>query len=216
MYEGGGSMKISCNVIADLLELYSDNVISSDTKTLVETHLSDCAACRERLAGIKQSVVIPAETTAEPLKFLSKKIRKRFYVVWVAAFLLFLILFIRIEVFPKNDGLLPPIAFERVGIEKVEENELAVMIIFSEPRGGTSRINYNDEALTAEIHFCAHRYRKSELNIDDVIFSYGKTVYSARGGPYELIAVYYCTDKTCIEWGGNRCKAAEKHLIWGK
>jgi hypothetical protein len=207
-------MKISCNIIADMLELYADGVVSEDTKSLVETHLNDCAVCRERLAGIKQSVTIPAQTNAEPLKFISNKIRKRFYLTGIVVILLFLILFIRIEVFPKNDGLPPPIAFERVGIEKVEENELAVMIIFSEPRGGSSRINYNDEALTAEIHFCSHRYRKSELNTDDVVSSYGKTVYSARGGPYELIAVYYCTDETCIEWGGNRCKAVEKHLIW--
>jgi len=207
-------MKISCNIIADLLELYSDNMVSEDTKTLVESHLSDCLTCREKLAGIKQSISIPAETNAEPLNFLSKKIRKRFFVIGAVSFLLVLLLFIRVEVFPKGNRIPPPIAFERVGIERVEENELVVMIIFSEPRGGITRINYNDDELTAEKHFCSHRLRKSELNFDDVVASYGKTIYTARGGPYELTAIYYCTDDTCIKLGGNRCEAVEKNLIW--
>lgn len=42
-------MKISCDVISDLLPLYYDNVCSEDSKILVEEHLAQCESCREEL-----------------------------------------------------------------------------------------------------------------------------------------------------------------------
>ena len=40
-------MKLSCNIILDLLPLYYDQVCSDETKALVEEHLSSCESCRE-------------------------------------------------------------------------------------------------------------------------------------------------------------------------
>ena len=40
-------MKISCDIIRDLLPLYKDSVCSSATKDMVEDHLSGCEGCRE-------------------------------------------------------------------------------------------------------------------------------------------------------------------------
>ena len=37
--------KISCNIIRDILPLYLDDVVSDDTKELVEEHLETCDAC---------------------------------------------------------------------------------------------------------------------------------------------------------------------------
>ena len=39
-------MKLSCNVIRDLLPLYRDGVCADETRTLVEEHLAGCASCR--------------------------------------------------------------------------------------------------------------------------------------------------------------------------
>jgi len=72
--------KITCCVITDILELYADGVVSEDTKSLVETHLSDCSDCREKLAGIKKIITIPAETKAEPIKRIRKKIKNKFII----------------------------------------------------------------------------------------------------------------------------------------
>ena len=40
--------KMNCNVIGDLLPLYADDVVSEDTKCIVEEHLAECGECRER------------------------------------------------------------------------------------------------------------------------------------------------------------------------
>ena len=44
-------MKVSCDVIRDLLPLYTDQAASADTVALVEEHLASCPACREELGG---------------------------------------------------------------------------------------------------------------------------------------------------------------------
>lgn len=42
-------MKISCDVIRDLLPLYVDEVLSNDSKTLVDEHIEQCESCRDEL-----------------------------------------------------------------------------------------------------------------------------------------------------------------------
>ena len=42
-------MKISCEVVKDLLPLYKDGVCSEESKGLVEEHLSNCEECRKLL-----------------------------------------------------------------------------------------------------------------------------------------------------------------------
>ena len=40
-------MKITCNIIEDLLPLYVDDMVSEDSRQLVEEHLKMCPACRK-------------------------------------------------------------------------------------------------------------------------------------------------------------------------
>ena len=40
-------MKLSCDVINDLLPLYHDEVCSEESKRIVEEHLKECENCRE-------------------------------------------------------------------------------------------------------------------------------------------------------------------------
>ena len=40
-------MKMSCNIIEDLLPLYVDDMVSEDSRKLVEEHLKECPACRK-------------------------------------------------------------------------------------------------------------------------------------------------------------------------
>ena len=42
-------MKISCDVIRDLLPLYVDEVLSNDSKTLVDEHIEECESCNDEL-----------------------------------------------------------------------------------------------------------------------------------------------------------------------
>ena len=47
-------MKITCDVIEDLLPLYVDDVASGDSRTLIEEHLNECESCRKTLENMKE------------------------------------------------------------------------------------------------------------------------------------------------------------------
>lgn len=46
--------KITCNVIKDLLPLYTDHMLSEDSCMLVERHLNSCKSCREFMEELKK------------------------------------------------------------------------------------------------------------------------------------------------------------------
>lgn len=54
-------MEISCNVIRDLLPLYAEDMVSEDSKRIVDRHLEGCPDCRNSLTGMCDPVEIPKE-----------------------------------------------------------------------------------------------------------------------------------------------------------
>lgn len=70
-------MKVTCDVIRDLLPVYHDDICSQDSRTLVEEHLQGCDACREELRILKEDMTIPHPTPeAEAMKGLNKAWKK--------------------------------------------------------------------------------------------------------------------------------------------
>lgn len=73
-------MKISCEIIKDLLPLYHDGVCSNDSKTMVEEHLSYCDNCKAELQAMDEELPIKnAEQNlneAEAVKKLSRRWKK--------------------------------------------------------------------------------------------------------------------------------------------
>lgn len=73
-------MKISCEIIKDLLPLYHDGVCSNDSKTLVNEHLMVCNECKTELEAM--DAVLPIQTAernlkeAEAVQKLSKRWKK--------------------------------------------------------------------------------------------------------------------------------------------
>ena len=54
-------MKITCNIIEDLLPLYVDDMVSEDSRQLVEEHLKTCPACRKmQEAGWSRGIYAPS------------------------------------------------------------------------------------------------------------------------------------------------------------
>ena len=45
-------MKISCNVVQDLMQPYAEGILSDDSIKLVDEHVSECEGCREKLEEI--------------------------------------------------------------------------------------------------------------------------------------------------------------------
>ena len=77
-------MKVSCDVIRDLLPLYTDQAASADTVALVEEHLASCPACREELGRL--GTALPAEPEGvEPLRRFKRRWRRRQVLIAVTA-----------------------------------------------------------------------------------------------------------------------------------
>jgi len=80
-------MKISCNIIRDLLPLYAEDLASDDTRTLVDEHLCDCEDCNEILNNMKKGTPVPVETTPESLNKVKRIIRRKRILSVMAALL---------------------------------------------------------------------------------------------------------------------------------
>lgn len=58
-------MKISCEIIQDLLPLYCDGVCSQDSKQVVEAHLKDCEKCKADMRFMKQDMETGSVQTSD-------------------------------------------------------------------------------------------------------------------------------------------------------
>ena len=70
-------MNITCNIIKDLLPLYVEDMVSQDTKALVDGHLCGCDSCTKELEALKQAPKLPVEVETTSLKRVENTIRKR-------------------------------------------------------------------------------------------------------------------------------------------
>ena len=73
---------MNCEIIRDLLPLYHDEVVSEESRGLVEEHLKTCAECRQLLADIHESVRVESisgeeQPMASGIKVLRDKLRRR-------------------------------------------------------------------------------------------------------------------------------------------
>lgn len=69
--------KIKCTIIQDILPLYIDDVVSLDTKEMVEEHLQYCEVCRKEYESMKQEIYIPIENKSSILNKMNKAWRKK-------------------------------------------------------------------------------------------------------------------------------------------
>lgn len=52
-------MNITCDIIKDLLPLYAEDMVSRDSKKLVDDHLCGCDGCARELAELKKAPRVP-------------------------------------------------------------------------------------------------------------------------------------------------------------
>jgi len=73
-------MRVSCEIIRDLLPLYYDGVCSNESRAMIEEHLAECEGCKSELQLMNEA--LPKNNTnqnldeAEAIKKLSKRWRK--------------------------------------------------------------------------------------------------------------------------------------------
>lgn len=79
-------MKVSCNVIKDIMPLYVEDMVSNDTRILVEDHLNGCEDCKNQLEKMKTPENIPVDVNTGGIKNIKVKLfREKFKAVvfWV-------------------------------------------------------------------------------------------------------------------------------------
>lgn len=70
-------MDISCDIIRDLLPLYAEDLVSEDSRKLVDEHLCTCDPCTKQLGILKKATQIPIEVETSSLKRVEYTIRRR-------------------------------------------------------------------------------------------------------------------------------------------
>ena len=122
--------KINCNVIQDILPLYIDEVVSDDTKELVEEHLQNCEICQrvynETKADLENDMKISAQTKessheANDLKSFRKFLKKRKIKTILLSIAATIVCFVAVFTFMNKH--VTYISYKDAGITIVEDNK---------------------------------------------------------------------------------------------
>ncbi|GAA0294932.1 hypothetical protein GGQ92_000703 [Gracilibacillus halotolerans] len=69
--------RVNCNIIQDVLPLYVDDIVSKETKEMVDAHVIECETCRKELDMMKEKLFLPIENKSPQLQKISKQWRKK-------------------------------------------------------------------------------------------------------------------------------------------
>lgn len=117
-------MKLSCNVIKDILPLYAEDMVSDDTKALVQEHLQSCGCCAGALKDMKREVGIRPDRDTGALKTVKRGIAKRRRCAVVLVFLLTVSLFLGAYL-----GSTERVYLRSSAVEAVEEMEGGLLLV---------------------------------------------------------------------------------------
>jgi len=133
-------VKISCDVINDLLPLYAEDLTSDDTLILIEEHLKTCTDCKKQLEFFENTGEIPIDTIVEPFKKIEKKLfRKRIQIVALTITLVLAIVIIGMVYLTSPDYL--PYSNNIMSLTEYEDGK--IIIIFNDRVAGYDVEKYN-------------------------------------------------------------------------
>jgi Predicted integral membrane protein len=191
-------MKITCDVIKDLLPLYVENISSDDTRILVEEHLVSCESCKRELNKMNTPKGVSLGTNVLPLKKLKIALLKRKYLtILLSVLLTILVLIITMGYITTPEYI--PYSEKPVSITKAANN--SVIVHFEVPSARYKICKYRAEDNSGDIYEIStwksiwNRNLYKDSPQDFILNPYGETVSS----------VYYCSNN------GNK-----DILIYGK
>ncbi len=111
--------EMNCNVANDLIPLYVDDILSEDSKVMLEEHMKTCSECKEVAEKMKNDLPIVEDKDINPFKKLRKKILLRTILIVMVMFGLYgVFLFCDLTVLPVFYG---PIFMEDLQVVETEE-----------------------------------------------------------------------------------------------
>lgn len=126
-------MEINCNVIKDILPLYADDLVCTETKGVVEAHLDCCESCKQTLKAMRFQPQVGCEAMMAGMKRVSTEIHKAKVWTVTTAVLLVVTVAVSLIVFLT----FPVWASAEDAIEKVEcLDDGSIKVYFTEQCGG--------------------------------------------------------------------------------
>ncbi|MDD3839389.1 MAG: zf-HC2 domain-containing protein [Clostridia bacterium] len=118
-------MKITCDIIEDLLPLYVEGLTSDDTQKLVEEHLNTCTECKKRLNAIQNPKQIPIDTNVEPFKKVERRLfKKRIQIIALTIILVLAIVIISMAYLTSPEYL--PYSNDIVSLTAYEDGKIII------------------------------------------------------------------------------------------
>ncbi len=179
-------MRISCEVIKDLLPLYVENMTSEDSATLVREHLSECIECVTYKQKLEQEIAQGMDNIDRGfLKFIQRDIkeRKKNAVIFIA-------LIIGFVMFITFAHLTQPVFLTK------EQSGVAV----DEAKGDKLYINFSEKVTSGKLTYQTGENGEKIVIVEawssvwDKVL--GKTTPSlcVRGINKSEISIYYCSN----------------------
>lgn len=182
--------KVSCEVIQDLIPLYAEDMLSEDSKELVDSHLDECEECSEYLESLKRMNVLPVETDTQPLKKIRKEIQKKKWYAVMVAVLTTLLLGILITIFTTTPQYIP--YSDTVVTINEMENEF-ISVVFDEEVAGYNVKSYpNETGENSSFHLTTWTTTWHELTETEEM---APLILNSNGEQVESV-YYYQTDGT--------------------
>ncbi|WP_044338772.1 zf-HC2 domain-containing protein [Rossellomorea aquimaris] len=126
-------MKISCNMIRDILPLYVEDMASQDTRDLVEEHIASCENCKKRLEEMRTFEEPPVDTDIAPLRNIQNTLRKKklqTIILSVMVTLVFAVVTIAYLTTPAY------ISYDENAVSIIEKEDGTILLNFSEEVSG--------------------------------------------------------------------------------
>lgn len=129
--------EIKCTIIQDVLPLYIDEVVSQDTKEMVDEHLQHCDKCQKEYESMKRDLYIPVENKDSLLNKISKKWRKKKVMISIVSILVTAIILIGTFLYVFYYETVIPFSEDLIKIERQNDNQL-VSRYFGESYAGVN------------------------------------------------------------------------------
>ncbi len=181
---GGVSVKLSCDVINDLLPLYAEGMVSQDTRRLVEKHLDTCSNCTKQLEFLQKPSEISMDISAEPFKKIKRKLfRKNVELVAITVTLVLVIVIIGLAYITSPEYL----SYSSDMMSLTEYEDGRIIVTFKEQVAGydVEKIKAEDEA-GYSYHLIAWNTTFNQYLLKNNIQSF---ILNPEGD--EVVAVYY-------------------------
>ncbi|MEB2280515.1 zf-HC2 domain-containing protein [Lysinibacillus xylanilyticus] len=128
--------EIKCTIIQDFLPLYVDDVVSEDTKELVEQHLQTCQACQKEYQQMTQTLYVPIENKATLFEKINKKWNRKKMILIGSSILTTLLLCLAVFSYVFYYEKMIPYSNDLFEIEEQEDQTL-VATYFGKSHAGT-------------------------------------------------------------------------------